>query len=89
MAHGFPFLVAILDIASRKVLAFRLSNTLTSDFCAAALEEALARIGPPEICTPTKARSSPARRGSMCSSVLAFVSAWMERCVFNHCLLRL
>jgi putative transposase len=49
MAHGFLFLVAILDIASRKVLAFRLSNTLTPDFCVAALEEALARFGRPEI----------------------------------------
>ena len=49
MAHGFLFLIAILDIASRKVLAFRLSNTLTPDFCVAALEEALARFGPPEI----------------------------------------
>lgn len=49
MAHGFLFLVAILDIASRKVLAFRLSNTLTPDFCVAALEEALVRFWPPEI----------------------------------------
>jgi len=49
MAHGFLYLVAILDIASRKVLAFRLSNTLTTDFCLAALEEALARFGCPEI----------------------------------------
>lgn len=49
MAHGFLYLVAILDIASRKVLSFRLSNTLTADFCVAALEEALARFGPPEI----------------------------------------
>ena len=49
MAHEFLFLVAILDIASRKVLAFRLSNTLTPDFCVAALEEALARSGSPEI----------------------------------------
>lgn len=49
MAHGFLYLVAILDIASRKVLSFRLSNTLTTDFCVAALEEALARFGPPEI----------------------------------------
>jgi len=37
MAHGFMYLIAILDIASRKVLAFRLSNTLTADFCVAAL----------------------------------------------------
>lgn len=49
MAHGFLYLVAILDVASRKVLSFRLSNTLTPDFCVAALEEALERFGRPEI----------------------------------------
>lgn len=49
MAHGFLYLMAILDIASRKVLAWRLSNTLTADFCIEALEEALAKFGRPEI----------------------------------------
>ena len=49
MAHGFLYLVAIIDIASRKVLAFRLSNTLTADFCVEALQEALAKFGAPEI----------------------------------------
>jgi putative transposase len=49
MAHGFLYLVAILDVASRKVLAFRLSNTLTADFCVEALEEAMAKFGAPEI----------------------------------------
>jgi putative transposase len=49
MAHGFMYLVAILDVASRKVLSFRLSNTLTADFCVAALTEALAKFGPPQI----------------------------------------
>jgi putative transposase len=49
MAHGFLYLVAILDVASRKVLSFRLSNTLTADFCVAALEEALLKFGVPEI----------------------------------------
>jgi putative transposase len=49
MAHGFLYLVAILDVASRKVLSFRLSNTLTADFCVDALEEALRRFGTPEI----------------------------------------
>ena len=43
------YLVAILDVASRKVLAFRLSNTMTADFCVEALEEALAKFGAPEI----------------------------------------
>lgn len=49
MAHGFLYLAAILDVASRKVLAFRLSNTLTADFCVEALEEALAKFCAPEI----------------------------------------
>ena len=49
MRHGFLYLCAILDWATRKVLAWRLSNTLTTDFCTAALKEALARYGTPEI----------------------------------------
>jgi putative transposase len=49
MAHGFLYLVAIIDIASRKVLSFRLSNTLTADFCVEALQEAMAKFGRPEI----------------------------------------
>jgi len=49
MAHGFLYLVAIIDVFSRKVLAFRLSNTLTADFCVEALQEALATHGAPEI----------------------------------------
>ena len=49
MAHGFLYLMAILDIASRKVLAWRLSNTMSAEFCVEALEEALRRFGAPEI----------------------------------------
>lgn len=49
MAKGFLYLVAIMDWATRRVLAWRLSNTLTTDFCVAALEEAIARYGAPEI----------------------------------------
>jgi putative transposase len=49
MAKGFLYLVAIMDWASRRVLAWRTSNTLTADFCVDALHEALARYGTPEI----------------------------------------
>lgn len=49
MARGFLYLVAIMDWASRKVLAWRLSNTLDTDFCVDALEQALRRYGTPEI----------------------------------------
>lgn len=49
MAHGFVYLCAIMDWATRKVLTWRVSTTLTTDFCVAALEEALDRFGTPEI----------------------------------------
>ena len=49
MAKGFAYLVAILDLHSRKVLAFRVSNAMSTDFCVEALQEALARYGAPEI----------------------------------------
>jgi putative transposase len=49
MAKGFAYLVAILDLYSRKELSFRVSNAMTSEFCVEALEEALARYGAPEI----------------------------------------
>lgn len=49
MAKGFCYLVAVMDWASRKVLAWRLSNTLDASFCVDALEEAIARYGVPEI----------------------------------------
>ena len=49
MRRGFLYLVAIMDWASRKVLAWRLSNTMDTDFCVAALEEAIARHGRPDI----------------------------------------
>jgi putative transposase len=49
MRRGFLYLVAIMDWFSRKVLAWRLSNTMDAAFCTAALEEALARFGTPDI----------------------------------------
>jgi putative transposase len=49
MAKGFLYLVAIIDWASRAVLAWRLSNTMDTAFCVEALQEALARFGTPDI----------------------------------------
>jgi putative transposase len=49
MAHGFLYLVAVMDWYSRFVLAWRLSNTLDTTFCLEALDEALLRNPPPEI----------------------------------------
>ena len=49
IGRGFLYLVAVIDWASRAVLAWRLSNTMDVSFCVAALEEALARFGKPDI----------------------------------------
>jgi putative transposase len=49
MRRGFVYFCAVMDWASRKILAFRLSNTLMADFCVEALEEAIAHHGVPEI----------------------------------------
>ena len=47
MARGFCYLVAIMDWASRRVLSWRLSNTLDASFCIEALEEALSALRRP------------------------------------------
>ena len=48
MRRGFLYLVAIMDWQSRKVLAWRLSNSMDADFCVEALKEALTKYGKPE-----------------------------------------
>jgi putative transposase len=49
MQRGFIYLAAVMDWATRRVLAWRVSNTLTADFCVEAVEEAIVRYGKPEI----------------------------------------
>ncbi len=46
---GLLYLAAVMDWASRRVLSWRLSNTLDASFCVEALEEAMRRYGKPEI----------------------------------------
>jgi putative transposase len=49
MRRGFLYLVAVMDWSTRRMLSWRLSNTMDVEFCVAAVEEALARFGQPEI----------------------------------------
>lgn len=49
MRRGFLYLIAIMDWSTRKVLAWRISNTLDTDFCVEALNEAIHRFGPPDM----------------------------------------
>lgn len=78
MAKGFMYLIAIIDWHSRRVLSWRVANTLDTSFCVEALEEALQRFGTPES-TPIRAHSSPPRRSPTCSKTRAWRSAWTAR----------
>jgi putative transposase len=49
LAHGFVYLVAVMDWYSRKVLSWRISNSMEVSFCVDCLEEALRNFGKPEI----------------------------------------
>jgi putative transposase len=49
MAKGFAYLTVIMDWYSRKILSWRLSNSLDASFCVDALEEAIYRFGAPEV----------------------------------------
>lgn len=80
LARGFMYLVAIIDWYSRKVLSWRVSNTMDTDFCVDALEEALQRHGTPEIFnTDQGAPSSPVRLSQAFSRSMASGSAWTAR----------
>ena len=77
-AHGFLYLVAIMDWASRNVLSWRLSNTMDANFCVEALEEALGLTVGRRSSTPTRAASSP-RRLHACWRPPASGSAWTAK----------
>jgi len=49
MRMGLLYLVAIMDLFTRKVLAWRISNTLKAEFCLEVLNKAIHKFGPPEI----------------------------------------
>ncbi len=76
MAKGFMYLVAIMDWATRRVLSWRVSNTMDSEFCVEALEEALQRYGTPEIFNTDRVRNSPPRSSRVCLKTMRLRSAW-------------
>ena len=80
MACGFLYLVAIIDWASRAVLAWRLSNTNDARLCAAALEEALLRFGKPRIFKQKGSRAphSPPKLSSASSRRPASRFRWTD-----------
>ena len=66
MAKGFMYLTVIMDWHSRRVVAWRVSNTLETEACLEALDEALTRYGVPEIFNTDQGDNIPARRSRWC-----------------------
>jgi putative transposase len=77
MQQGFLYQVAITDWATRRVLSWRLSNTLATGFWVDALCEALARVGKPGIFNTDQAPYSPAPSLPKCCGITGSRSAWM------------
>jgi len=81
IGRGFLYLVAIIDWASRAVLAWRISNTMDSSFCLAALDDALARYAGRRSSTPTRVASSPVRPSPARWRAQGSRSPWMAAVV--------
>jgi len=91
MARGFVYVVAIMDWYSRKVLAWRVSNSMDADFCVDALEEAISRYGAPDSFNTDQGHSLPVRPSPAFSKRQVSRSAWTARvvgwtmCLWNDC----
>lgn len=68
MRRGFLYLVAIMDWAARKVLAWRVSNTMDADFCVEALRRRWRAMDAPASSTPIRAADSPLTISPPCSA---------------------
>ena len=74
MRKGFLYLVAIMDWFTRKVLAWRISNTLEAGFCLEALNEAIHKFGPPEIMNTDQGSQGGFNRSSQHFNVALFAA---------------
>ena len=75
LAQGFAYLVAVIDWYARRVLAWRIANTLEAGFCVDCLEDARRTPGRPEVFNSDKAPNSPARASPRCCWTKASPSA--------------
>ena len=76
MRRGFLYLVAVMDWATRKVLAWRLSNTMEADFCVAARRTRWTSMAGPKSSTPIRAASSSATPSPARWRTRAYGSRW-------------
>lgn len=77
LSGGYVYLVTIIDLYSRKILSWSISNTMDEQFCVAALEEAIARYEVPGIFNTVKGVSSPLMRFSQSWKPMEYRSVWI------------
>ncbi len=76
MNRGFMYLVAVMDWYSRKVLSWRLSNTMEADFCVEAVAEAIKHTADQKFSIPIRALSSQVRPLQVCLNATTSPSVW-------------
>ena len=76
LAHGFVYLTAVLDWASRYVLSWEVSVTMDADFCVNALKSALRKHQTPEIFNTDRVRNIQGRFLRCTKKIMAFKAAW-------------
>jgi transposase InsO family protein len=76
VAHGFLYLIAIIDVLSCFIVAWGLYNTMDTVNCIKVLNAALNRYGTQEILNSGRDASTPARHGQMPSMDMAYMSVW-------------
>jgi len=79
MAHGFVYLVAVIDWFSRRVLSHRVSITMEAEFCIEALQEPLRNMASRKSSTRIRAANSPAPISPACFLKTASPSAWTAK----------
>ena len=91
MRRGFVYLVAIVDWATRRVLAHRVSISMSTDFCVEALEEAIARYGRPEIFNTdqgsqfTSAEFTGVLKANDIRISMDGKGRWIDKAYVSHC----
>ena len=80
MKHGFMYLCALIDVYSRYVVGWAVSNSMTAEWCTEIVREAMVRHGTPEIIrAATRAASSPVWYMFSCCRTTIFTSAWTAK----------
>ncbi|MFI5194741.1 MAG: DDE-type integrase/transposase/recombinase [Chitinophagales bacterium] len=79
MRHGFMYLTAIIDVYSRKIVGWGISNSLAAQWCKNVLQEAISKYGNPEIVNSDQGTQYTVLYGRSTWNLSAYKYPWMEK----------